>query len=1281
MIGGAFAVSDARGCALSGAHHDSVHIDSSGTATLEKLPAPEIVRAAPGALAYLLAILLTIVTLALRLWLGDPGGPPLLILFIVPIVVSAYIGGLGPGLVSTALAAFGTDFLVLDPRYSLKISNSASAIGWITLTVVGVLVSVLNEALHRARREERLAAAIGTRALEHKIRASFAIALALLGIISALSFYSVNQSRESAAATRRAETAIDALHSLLETMRDVETSIGRYVITGDPAHLMPRGPILKETDGYLKQLRNMTSGDEAQQRRIDALTGLIGARMNVADQVVALRGSGGFTAGRAAIAGGEGRRLTDEIRSLAREIGEAEDVVAAARNTRAERFAQLANAGIVLGGALAFAFVALALFVIARDFALRRRSNAILRRQAQLLDLARNSIFVNDLDKRILYWNRGAQRLYGWAPEEAVGRKADELLSTRFPVPREEITQQLLEKGYWVGELTHTARDGHTLTVESHWSLRRDENGRPEAVLEINDDITQRKNAEMALHAAYQDLEERVRGRTAELTHSKELLLASEQQFSGIVSSAIDGIVTVDERQRIVLFNIAAEKIFGYTAAEILGQMLDRLIPEAHRSEHKKHVDEFGRTGYTRRAMNGTAIVYGLRANGTAVPLEVSISTAVVMGRKLYTAILRDITERVEAARVQSQLAAIVTSSDDAIIGKSLDGTIMNWNEGACRLFGFSETEAVGRHITLIIPEDRLHEEAMIIEKIARGETVRHFETVRQHQDGTLIDISVTVSPIRDADGRIVGASKVARDITARKRADAELRDRERELRTVTDAIPALIAFVDAEWRFRFANLAYQKWYSMSREEIIGTRLDEVMGHEAYREVAIHFHQALSGQLVSFERVQTQRDGGDGKTRTFHVNYVPSVNSEGAIDGVFIVAHDISDIKRAEDVALRAHKMEALGTLAGGVAHDFNNILPAILGFADVAESAIPEGHPARESLAEIKNAGRRASELVHRILTFSRPQDGAAALIELRPVIDEALKLARIALPPGIELRTDLAKEVPPITVDPTQVYQIVLNFINNAGDAIGGRRGVIDVRLDTLALGVQTHDLTAGNYVRLTVTDDGCGMDRETRQRIFDPFFTTKPPGKGTGLGLSIVNSIVTSLGGAVNVYSETGRGTRFEVYFPVAADVPSTPPANFDDTVRGRGERILYIDDEEPLVFLAGLILKQMGFEVSGFTDAKIALREFRARPLDFDAVVTDATMPGMSGYDVARELTAIRPGLPIIVVSGYVRPEDEARALRAGAREMILKPTDVREMGTAIARLLRPSVDGR
>lgn len=382
----------------------------------------------------------------------------------------------------------------------------------------------------------------------------------------------------------------------------------------------------------------------------------------------------------------------------------------------------------------------------------------------------------------------------------------------------------------------------------------------------------------------------------------------------------------------------------------------------------------------------------------------------------------------------------------------------------------------------------------------------------------------------------------------------------------------------------------------------------------------------------------------------------------------------------AQEPRLRSQKLEALGTLAGGIAHDFNNVLLAISGNAKLALAALPQEHPSCTSLMEISKAAGRASDLVRQILAFSRPQELKTGLLELCPVVKEALELVRATLPAMIEIRTEFAADAPAVVADASQVHQIIVNLATNAAYAIGRSAGLIEVKLEKVHVNSDharaSQDLGTGSYCLLSMSDDGCGMNRATLQRIFDPFFTTKPTAEGTGLGLSVVHGIMKGHGGAITAYSQPGKGSTFRLYFPAAAGKPAPPQSPPTEIPRGRGARVLYVDDDEALIFLAQRLLKALGDEVTAHTDPVRALAEFRARPEAFDVVVTDVSMPRMSGFDLAEEMLSSRSDVPIIMTSGYLRQADKAAADRIGIRALIPKPDTVDELGHALAKLLSP-----
>jgi len=392
--------------------------------------------------------------------------------------------------------------------------------------------------------------------------------------------------------------------------------------------------------------------------------------------------------------------------------------------------------------------------------------------------------------------------------------------------------------------------------------------------------------------------------------------------------------------------------------------------------------------------------------------------------------------------------------------------------------------------------------------------------------------------------------------------------------------------------------------------------------------------------------------------------------------------HDVTERKRTEVALVRAQKLAALGTMAAGVAHDFNNILLAIVGNAKLAGRDLALDHPAQASLGEILKAGERATELVRRIMTFARGEEEQRDVVALGPVLASAVRLIRTALPAMIDVRVLGTTERVQIAGKSGQIEQVLVNLAMNAAEAIGPQAGAVNFRLEVVDVSAHLADavpgLHPGEYACLAVSDTGCGMDRATLGRIFDPFFTTKARGRGTGLGLAVVHGIVTSHGGAVAVDSDVSKGTTFRLYFPAlavqAAGAVAADGLAAAEPVRGHGQRILYVDDDDALVLLMTRVLERLGYVVVAWNDATRALEEFRASPHDVDIVVTDLAMPGLSGFELSRRLRAVRADVPIVLTSGYVRKEDEAAARELGIESLILKPHTADALGAEIDRVL-------
>lgn len=415
-----------------------------------------------------------------------------------------------------------------------------------------------------------------------------------------------------------------------------------------------------------------------------------------------------------------------------------------------------------------------------------------------------------------------------------------------------------------------------------------------------------------------------------------------------------------------------------------------------------------------------------------------------------------------------------------------------------------------------------------------------------------------------------------------------------------------------------------------------------------------------------------------------------SLSFEHHVDGevVTFFAHDLTARKKMEahrnvlESQLReSQKMQAIGTMAGGIAHDFNNIISAILGNVALAKMDTMPGSAAATSLDEIDKAGKRARDLVRQILTFSRNDPPRRIPLQLATVVHEALRLVKVTLPPNVSLQAHINDATPLVMADATQIEQALLNLCNNAIHAMAAQPGVLRVELSyTLRTPDDQPERRSGlrgQHVKLSVSDTGCGMSQATQERIFEPFFTTKPVGQGTGLGLSVVHGIMRAHMGSIKVQSSPGRGSTFDLHFPVTdAEIELVHPAPIENHPDlGLGQSVMVVDDDEALVFLLKRLLTRKGYCVITFTDPLQALAQLRDSSFTCDLLVTDYNMPGYSGVDLLRDVQLFRPDLPVALASGYVTPDIEREAVAAGARALIHKPNDVDELCATVQKLIR------
>ncbi|MEW6264969.1 MAG: response regulator [Thermodesulfobacteriota bacterium] len=624
-------------------------------------------------------------------------------------------------------------------------------------------------------------------------------------------------------------------------------------------------------------------------------------------------------------------------------------------------------------------------------------------------------------------------------------------------------------------------------------------------------------------------------------------------------------------------------------------------------------------------------------------------------------------------------LRVLMDTIPSPIFYKDAEGRYLGCNKAFEEFLGRTREEIIGRTVHEVALENLAAKYHLMDQKVFTQPGVQIYEEVVRHSNGTDRHAIFHKAVIRDRQGEITGLVGVMTDITYRKQTEEALRREKDKARSYLDLAGVIFVALDPDGRVTMINQKGCQILEAREEEVLNQDWFNNFIPEREREKAGEvFKQLLSGRIEISGCYENSVLSRSGKEKLIAWHNAVLKDDEGRIIEVLSSGEDVTLQRKLEAQLIQTQKMEAIGTLAGGIAHDFNNVLSAINGYTELALLELSAGHPARTRLELVLKATKRAADLVNQILTFSRQTELKPRSMITTPILKETLKLLRASLPATIEIRTEIKSENGSILADPTQIHQVIMNLCANAGYAMRETGGVLTVVLDEVTSGDRERSdlpvLPPGDYQMLIVRDTGPGIPTEIIERIFEPFFTTKKSGEGTGMGLAVVHGIVSGCRGEIKVNSQAGRGAEFRVFLPlIQSRISQAEPLKIADLPQGR-ENILVIDDENAITEVCRDVLARFGYKVTTLTSSLEALKEFRGDPNRFDLVITDHTMPKMTGLELARQLLRLRPDLPIVLCTGFSHQVSEETARRAGVRRVLMKPFETRQMLETIRTIL-------
>ena len=751
---------------------------------------------------------------------------------------------------------------------------------------------------------------------------------------------------------------------------------------------------------------------------------------------------------------------------------------------------------------------------------------------------------------------------------------------------------------------------------------------------------------------------------TARAEQEAQRAAQASERVERILGSITDAFTVMDHEWTITYMNQRAAAMAGGKPADFVGRNHWEAFPATLGSPFEQAY---------RRAAAGD---HAARVTAYYPPRDIWIEVTAYPSAEGLTVVGQDVTSRVKADEATARLAAIVTSSADAIVGKQLDGTITSWNEAAEHIFGYTEAEMLGSSVYRLIPAELHDSEDEILRRVGRGEPVEFAEVERIRKDGERIQIALSVSPIRDASGKVVGAASVKRDITEQKRIQAALEMESARSRGLAEALEVAQALVwELDGRITYWSSGAARLYGYTAAEAIGRVSHELLQSEFPLPLAEIRSALKAAGRWQGELVHVAKDG-----RRIHVaaQWILQRRRREESPTVIEVTTDVTAQRLIEERVRQSERMEVVGQLAGGVAHEANNQMTVVLGASSflLGRPDLPE--TARKDLEYIREAAERTAAITAQLLAFSRRQVVQSRVFELDDVIQGLEGVLRRALGERSTLVLQL-RAGSRVNADPGQLSQVLLNLVLNSRDAmpLGGRLSIetsVAELTDSYAKQRPGVAIRPGPYAVIAVSDTGHGMGPETLSHLFEPFYTTKPIGKGTGLGLATVYGIVKQSHGYVWAYSELGEGTTFKIYLPLdASSVAPTAPA--EPPSRATGETVLLVEDEPAVRIMTSRALQEFGYGVIEASGGHQALGVLERKDTRFDLLITDVILPGMDGPELARRAAELTPNLPVLFISGYTDDEIVRRGLLQAGQPFLQKPFTPEALAMQLTRLLK------